>query len=341
MKNFSHPGAPREDPYRGERKKVASYPRSALSSQLAPRPKQIRNNRVELSIPYKLHELDRRMQVIPRTKRKGARGSSSRNAHVFVAGCDALIFSSVASNSPSSIFIDPQMFQRCLAISAQYQLFRFTHLSIWLQPAIDLSTGVTQDYYCVGFTNDVSASIASITSVNLVKMCTPSATQSFIGGAGSINTTLDNPISWIHLSPKILIGDAALKWFKVVGDSGTNNWENYQGMLLLYNNQAATTSYVLQCTWRCEFAGPIPSVLTLFPQFKVNSSRKAKRLHPMPPTEEDIASAKSVLESRVKSKEVAFTLNDKEVLEELSKRFSSILSSDYAKSGGKEKRSSV
>jgi len=118
-----------------------------------------------------------------------------------------------------------------------------------------------ENFWVLGYTSDVAASTASIVSQASISECYPCGVQS-LSGAATVNTAAYYPCSSVNLTGRDLIRDGSLKWWKVVGDSGTNNWENYQGMLLVYNPDSTSTTYNMVLHYTIEFGSPIPTILT-------------------------------------------------------------------------------
>jgi len=194
-------------------------------------------------------------------KKGGGYGSTGGGGRITVSGVYYMT-TTIASQSPSSIFLDPAIIPRLTMIGAGYQNFRFTFLKIKLLP-INVTTAST-DYWVMGYSSDVSSNISSIVSVQQVSECTPSALQSV-----SVLTTetVANGIgpNTLWLGKKILLDSGSLKWWKVVGDTGTNAWENFQGQLLIYNAFTSATTYKFWVSYSCQFTSPINSVITQCP----------------------------------------------------------------------------
>jgi hypothetical protein len=110
----------------------------------------------------------------------------------------------------------------------------------------------------------VSATLTSLTGPAAVSECTPSGIQ-YNSGTNNLNYGAGYNHHVVSLSRRYLCGDGALKWWKCVGDSGTNSWENFQGQLIVYNNIAASQTYRMWINYVCEFGSPISSLLTLTP----------------------------------------------------------------------------
>lgn len=168
-----------------------------------------------------------------------------------------LLQMTVSTVSAGSLVIDPAMFPRTNTISSVYENYRFTSIRLRLLPQVVTALTGTQDQWVLGFNSDVSATL-SITNTQQVSECVPSAVQ----GVSVTNCAAWYPTSEMMLGPKQLIRDTALKWFKVVGDSDTNAWENFQGELLVYNPFAATVTFQMWAEYECEFSSPISSVIT-------------------------------------------------------------------------------
>jgi len=198
-----------------------------------------------------------------RNKGKGkrsTRGASRANSNVTVRG-SYLLSETVATVSSASILLNPSIFPRANSISSTFENYRYTEIMIEMLPLDAASAGPGGSYWVLGFSSDVNAVISSISSTSQVSECTPSGLQ---GCSMSLttNTCANYPSSKVRLSRKVLTGDGSLKWWKVVGDSGTNNWETIQAMLLFYNQFAASVTFNMWIHYTIEFTQPINSSLT-------------------------------------------------------------------------------
>jgi len=189
--------------------------------------------------------------------RSGSRGTGSAGI-VPVTFADLLV-TTIGANSPASVLFNPTVVPTLTSIASVYQNFRYTHVKCYLLPQVN-STG-TNAIWSVGFSSDVSAGIASITSNSQVIQCLPSATQSSTGSTSTpAGVTL--PSAHLKLSSRHLLRNTSLKWFKCIGDADTNAWENFQFQLIFYNSGSSTESYEVLISGVCEFSSPIPSQLT-------------------------------------------------------------------------------
>jgi hypothetical protein len=171
-----------------------------------------------------------------------------------------LLTQSIGSGAPSSLLVNPSVFPRANTVSAVYQNYRFKRVRIHMLPINVTSAGNFE--WVLGFCSDVSATVSSLTGNSSVSECTPSAIQ-YNSGTNNLNYGSGYGEHILNLGPKQLIRDGSLKWWKCVGDSDTNNWENYQFMLVFYNNIAATQVYRMWVHYTVEFSSPISSLLTL------------------------------------------------------------------------------
>jgi hypothetical protein len=177
-----------------------------------------------------------------------------------------LLTTSIGASQASALLINPSIFPRSTAISAVYQNYRYVHIAIHMLPMNVTSAGNFE--WVLGYSSDVSSSIATITSQSAVSECTPSGIQ-YNSGTNNLNYGAGYPNSMVVLSRSTLCGDGSLKWWKCVGDSDTNAWENFQGQLLIYNAIASTQVYRMWVKYVIEFSSPITSLLTRVP-FQLN-----------------------------------------------------------------------
>jgi len=170
-----------------------------------------------------------------------------------------LLTTSIASVSASALLISPSLIPRLTSIGSVYQNYRFTKLDIHMLPVCAPFTNGNGEWV-LGYSSDVS-STNSITTTPEVSECYPSGVQSLSGSATS-NTPAYFATANVKLTSRHLCGDGSLKWWKVVGDSDTNAWENFQGQLVIYNQTAATVAFKMLVHYVCEFSSPISSLLT-------------------------------------------------------------------------------
>jgi len=195
------------------------------------------------------------------TRRSGARKGSKRSSSSMPTTVPfAYLYStSIGSTSPSSTLFNPTVIPTLTQIAACYQNFRFINFNAYLIPG-NYAVG-SGDVWAVGFSTDVSAGIASITSTSQVSQCMPSAIQNATGSTGNaVGVTL--PTAHLRLGPPHLLGNTSLKWFKCIGDADTNAWENFQFQLIFYNSYSSTVTFSLMLTGKCQFSSPIPTQLT-------------------------------------------------------------------------------
>jgi hypothetical protein len=196
------------------------------------------------------------------TKRPGRSGRRRATSNTVKVPFVYLLQQAVAANSPASLLFNPSVVPTLTQISAVYQNFRYLRLHIYILP-IATNVATAEDYsHSIGFSSDVSAGIAGITSQTQVTQCMPSGTQVTTGAAATApGVTL--PSAHIKLGRSHLLSNVSLKWFKCTGDADTNAWENFQFQLIFYNSSGSQTTYQLLLSGLCEFASPIPSQLTL------------------------------------------------------------------------------
>jgi len=156
--------------------------------------------------------------------------------------------------------LSPALFPRANTISSTFESYRFTHVTLRMLPLDVASGGQGGSFWVMGFCDDVSATNA-IASVQELSECTPSGCQG-VSMSLTTNTSAYYPTSTIVLNSKTLISNGSLKWWKVTGDSGTNSWENFQAMLLFYNQFAATVIFEMWVHYTVEFISPINQLLT-------------------------------------------------------------------------------
>jgi hypothetical protein len=125
---------------------------------------------------------------------------------------------------------------------------------------LNISGGVN-NLWVLGFSSDVSSSLAGITTAAEVSECTPSGVQSCSGSA-TVATSPDLRTGHFSISSRDLITDTSLKWFKCTGDTGTNAWENFQAMLIYYNPFGSTQIFTVFIKYTIEFCSPISTLLT-------------------------------------------------------------------------------
>jgi len=193
-----------------------------------------------------------------RSNRRRSNRSGGTNRPVTVRGMYYLT-ETVAATSPASILINPSIFPRTNTFSSVFQSYRFKWIKITMLPLSQASA--VDNIWVLGFSSDVSQSISSVTSQAQISECTPSGIQSN-STVSTTNTASFYPTAIVRLSSRDLVGNASLKWFKCVGDTGTNNWENYQGQLLFYNPSAGSATFEMRVEYECEFTSPISSILT-------------------------------------------------------------------------------
>jgi hypothetical protein len=198
---------------------------------------------------------------MPRNKNKRNRRSSSRGSTDIIVGT-YLYSLTIGSSVPASLLIAPSIFPRTNSVSAVFQNFRFLSIRVTMLPINVTSAGNFE--WVLGFSSDVSATLTSLTSPANVSECTPSGIQ-YNSGTNNLNYGAGYTHHVVNLTRRHLCGDGALKWWKCVGDSGTNSWENFQGQLIVYNNIAASQTYRMWINYVCEFGSPISSLLTLTP----------------------------------------------------------------------------
>jgi len=184
---------------------------------------------------------------------RGKPGSSNTST---ISG-SYLLKQTVAATSASSILLSPSIFPRASAVSATFENYRFLHISIFLLPLT--SSSDTESYWILGFNSDVSQTIG-LTSDQQLSECTPSACQG--NAIATTNTASTFPTAHLNLGRKELLANTSLKWFKVVGDTGTNAWENFQGELLFYNPSSGSTTFNMFVRYRIEFASPVSTLIT-------------------------------------------------------------------------------
>jgi len=196
------------------------------------------------------------------TKRPGRSGRRRATSNTVKVPFVYLLQQAVAATSPAALLFNPSVVPTLTQIAAVYQNFRYMRLHIYILP-IAAAVATTEDYsHSIGFSSDVSAGIAGITSQVQVSQCMPSGTQVTTGNATNApGVTL--PSAHIKLGRSHLLSNVSLKWFKCTGDADTNAWENFQFQLIFYNPAGSTTTYQLLLSGLCEFASPIPSQLTL------------------------------------------------------------------------------
>jgi len=196
------------------------------------------------------------------TKRPGRSGRRRATSNTVKVPFVYLLQQAVAANSPASLLFNPSVVPTLTQIAAVYQNFRYLRVHIYILP-IATNVATAEDYsHSIGFSSDVSAGIAGITTQTQVSQCMPSGTQVTTGAAATApGVTL--PSAHIKLSRSHLLSNVSLKWFKCTGDADTNAWENFQFQLIFYNSSGSQTTYQLLLSGLCEFASPIPSQLTL------------------------------------------------------------------------------
>jgi len=220
-------------------------------------------------------------------KKNHRRSSHGRSNQITTVTGSYLLATSIGSTSPASVLLNPSVFPRATAVAAAYENYRYTHFMIHMLP-LNIVGGVN-GAWVLGFSSDVAATLSSLASEAEVSECTPSGIQS-ISGSASVSTSADLRTGHFSIGKHSLITDTSLKWWKCTGDGGTNNWENYQAMLIFYNPFASTQIYTIFVHYRIEFASPISTLLTL-------TALQRKRTAPIPSLVHDSSEDESDLPS--------------------------------------------
>lgn len=187
-----------------------------------------------------------------------SKGNRSSQKNITTIHGNYLLSQTVAGTSASSLLINPSIFPRANTISATFENYRFTHIQLSMIPA-NIVGGVN-DLWALGFSSDVG-SVNSIITAAEVTECIPSGVQT-ISGSATVATAPDLRTGHFSLARANLITDTSLKWFKCTGDSGTNQWENIQGMLIYYNPFATSQIFTVFVRYKLEFSSPISTLLT-------------------------------------------------------------------------------
>lgn len=194
-------------------------------------------------------------------KLKGKRGGGGNSGQIVTVPFADLYNTTVASTSSSSLLMNPSVIPILTSVGSTYQNFRFTEFHCYLH-SCNVAQSTNENIWALGYSADVSAGIAGIVSTSQVVQCMPSATQLYSGVNGQTSGFSD-PNAHMKLGRKLLLSNTSLKWYKCVGDSDTNAWENFQFQLIFFNATGANNAYYITMTGKCEFSSPIPSVLTL------------------------------------------------------------------------------
>lgn len=194
-------------------------------------------------------------------KSKSKRGGGGLSGRIVTVPFAFLYSTTIASTSSASLLMNPSVVPILTSVGSTYQNFRFIDLHVYLHTC-NINQSTNDNVWAVGYSSDVSAGIGGIVSTSQVVQCMPSATQLYSGVSGQPSGFSD-PNAHLQLGRKLLLSNTSLKWYKCVGDSDTNAWENFQFQLIFFNATGANNTYTLTMTGKCEFSSPIPSVLTL------------------------------------------------------------------------------
>jgi hypothetical protein len=191
-----------------------------------------------------------------KTKNMKRNGGTTTTTRVRGAGIITQVIATGAT--PASSPISPGSFPRSFAISAEFQLYRFTRFHITMIPVNIAATSSDTQWWAIGYA-DSASSTDTMTTGRQVLECIPSGIQTNANSTALYGHHLP---SGVFAIPRSDLLNQGLKWWKCVQDSDSNVYDSIQFQLIYYNPWATSQTFQIYVKYEIEFKSPINSLLT-------------------------------------------------------------------------------